>query len=282
MDDLYLYVDGESHFVRTSETWKLLYPNADINSIVTPASPSLPARILPIGGIENPRVRVHAAAHYFWDSQLLHWMQGRHPWPGNSPLRISSRAVYFTSFTGNDADLHAAKVFIREGGFEPQVIHEHKKLKDQRENLAVQTGSRRSAKGVDIGLAVRMLEDASRGNYSCCMLFTSDVDFIPAIEAVRRAGKQVFVFGYKSGLGVKSDFEFVPDKFIDIGETWMKNNYAFKSYSPHPRDPLPEPCSASESEAWLGTHGDGGPVDLEPTPTQTQEPEAPWSVNWER
>ncbi len=55
-------------------------------------------------------------------------------------------------------------------------------------------------KGCDIALATRMVADAAAGLYDCCLLFTSDADFLPAIEAVRGMGKIVWVFGLASAL----------------------------------------------------------------------------------
>jgi uncharacterized LabA/DUF88 family protein len=163
---------------------------------------------------------LHPKAKYFWDSEILDRLLG-----GDNFFYIPMKAVYFTSFTGSSDELHEAQVFIRLGGFEPQVIEEPSKLEKQREHLAARTGTRKSAKGVDIGLAVRMLEDASRGNFDFCILVTTDIDFLPVIEAVRRMGKHVTVMGYKSGKGVKSKFEYIPDRFIDIGESWMSSAY---------------------------------------------------------
>jgi uncharacterized LabA/DUF88 family protein len=48
------------------------------------------------------------------------------------------------------------------------------------------------------------------------MLLTSNVDFIPVIEAVQRMGKRVFVFGFRAGLASPSEFGYVPARFIDL------------------------------------------------------------------
>lgn len=50
------------------------------------------------------------------------------------------------------------------------------------------------------------------------MLLTSDVDFIPVIDAVQRMGKRVYVFGFREGVASQSDFDYVPEKFIDLGD----------------------------------------------------------------
>jgi len=68
---------------------------------------------------------------------------------------------------------------------------------------------------VDIALAVRMLED-SRHSFEVCHLYTSDIDFLPVIEAVRGQGKQVYVHGYADGLSTDSPFLHACDKFTDL------------------------------------------------------------------
>jgi len=51
-----------------------------------------------------------------------------------------------------------------------------------------------------------MLEDAVRQVFDVCHLYTSDVDFLPVIEAVRSRGKPVYVHGYRNGLAKESPF----------------------------------------------------------------------------
>ena len=122
--------------------------------------------------------------------------------------------------------LLAARRKIREAGFEPQVIPELKDLAKQRENALKANGLIIKAKGVDIGLAVRMLEDAYHNNYERCVLLTSDIDYLPVIEAVRRMGKHVYVLGYGEGIAKDSPFLYLPERFVDIGEGFMKEFYA--------------------------------------------------------
>jgi uncharacterized LabA/DUF88 family protein len=217
---LYLYVDGENHFIRARETWKAIYPYAELDSVGLPPTVEKFAH-LPSCDPGLPRIRIQTQAKYFWDAELLNRLLSSE----NLFFQTPRRAVYFTSFTGKPEELHDARVFIRQGGFEPQVIEEPAQLQKQRENVAAQTGTRKSAKGVDIGLAVRILEDASRNNFDYCILLTTDLDFLPVIDAVRRMGKHVTVMGYKGGMGAKSEFEYVPDRFVDIGESWMKRAY---------------------------------------------------------
>src|SRR5262249_40574493 len=79
------------------------------------------------------------------------------------------------------------------------------------------------AKGVDIALSAQMLKDAYRNNYTDCYLATSDVDFLPVIQAIRQMGKHVRILGYKDGLAENSPFEHVPDEFIDIGARMIES-----------------------------------------------------------
>jgi len=84
---------------------------------------------------------------------------------------------------------------------------------------------------VDIGLSVRVLEDAYHNIFSSCFLFTSDIDFLPVIRVLQRIGKKVLVFGYMDGLGSRSELEYVPDAFIDLSDH-MRKNYVCKSPTP--------------------------------------------------
>ena len=101
-------------------------------------------------------------------------------------------------------------------------------LARQRENVLKVEQVIEKAKGVDIALAARMIEDAFHDNYDACYLFSSDIDFLPIIEAVRRMGKQVYVCGSVDGLGEQSKFLHVPDAFVDIGKDFMALHYRLK------------------------------------------------------
>ena len=137
-------------------------------------------------------------------------------------LSYMDRAVYFTSFSGSPDECYKETVLIRELGFEPYVVHEDKQLARQREAALATTNIIEKAKGVDIALTVRMIEDAYRDNYQTCHLYTSDADYLPVIEAVRRMGKQVYVFGYKDSLGKNPRLLHVPDRFVDLGEVMQR------------------------------------------------------------
>lgn len=117
---VYIYVDGESHFVRSAACWARLSGGKPLDAITQDAR-----RIEGLGHPRRgPRYTVLPKAKLFWDA--------------HSPSGFASdiyRAVYFTSSTGDDNELHEIRVAIRGIGFEPQVVKEPKNLADQRANL---------------------------------------------------------------------------------------------------------------------------------------------------
>lgn len=215
----YVYVDGESHFHRSKDHWQRLHgDDAQLQAIFADTSSALIS--FPVGG---KRIRVIDQANFFWDTSLAKYSGGR-----DHPQGTVHRAIYFTSVTGGDDVLHEVRVQIRSNMFEPQVIQEYKKLADQRANLLQQESVIERAKGVDVSLAVRILEDAYLNNFRSCLLLTSDVDFLPVIREVRRMGKEVILLGYKSGLAQRSPLEYEPDRFVDLGD-FMEKEYRLKS-----------------------------------------------------
>jgi hypothetical protein len=215
----YWYVDGESHYWMSDRCWKTIHgEEADLSRLRPNPNAQLPN---PVGVDMSQRMWMHPDAKFFFDVSLMGLAF-------DSQQRVYDRKVYFTSFTGAQAGLHAARVRIREAGFEPEVILEEKDLAKRRTNQLKENSLLTKAKGVDIGLAVRMLEDAYHNNFQRCVLLTSDIDYLPVIEAVRRMGKQVFVLGYREGISQDSPFLYVPDLFVDIGEEFMRRNYLLK------------------------------------------------------
>lgn len=210
MNRHYLYVDGESHFINAD---KLLTGAFGENY----ASQSL---------VRFTGPRVHSPLHlrsdcrYFWDYTFF-----ERTFPNIEP----ERRYYCTCFTGTTEGLFDTNVFLRKHNFEPHVVQELKDLAKARDNMLNAKAVLIKAKGVDTGLVVRLLEDAYNDLFDVCILFASDADFIPAIEAVKRQGKRVIVVGYSDCLQKNSPLFFVPEKFIDIGGVkYFKDNYGPK------------------------------------------------------
>jgi uncharacterized LabA/DUF88 family protein len=213
---VYVYVDGESHFVRSAALWQKLYGDgAELSQIISP-DPGIGSCAYP--DTEKPYPRIEARAKFFWDTRYSQWAPS--PFHGHSV----DGAVYFTTYSGDDDGYHGVCVYIRGQRFDPQVTKEPSDLSKRRKNQQAQQGLVEKAKGVDIGLSIRMLEDAYRDIYDWCYLFTSDIDFLPVIRAVQRIGKKVVVFGYKDGLSARSELEYVPDAFVDLSD-YMRKHY---------------------------------------------------------
>ena len=127
------------------------------------------------------------------------------------------RAYYFTSVVGDGNALHEIRVALRNFDLEPCVFPEATDLAKQRRNVLENESIIEKAKKVDIALAVRMLEDSVH-SFDVCHLYTSDIDFLPVIQAVRSRGKKVYVHGYKAGLGKQSPFLHECDLFTDLAD----------------------------------------------------------------
>jgi uncharacterized LabA/DUF88 family protein len=189
-DRIFYYVDGESHYCRSDMHLKRVYgPDAEFDKFRSPDP--------------NIKLSLNTKGHFLWEKQ---------------PLRYVSRIYYFTSIAGQDQDKYDLEAQIRQAGLEPFVIKESSQLDRKRQGQRERTGVIYKAKGVDIALATTMLEDAHQGNFTMAKLYTSDVDFLPVIQAVKRMGKHVEVVGHRSGLGENSPFLTVPDKFQDLDE----------------------------------------------------------------
>lgn len=176
--------------------------------------------------VRNPEIA--ASDQRFWHNRAAKFFWDNHATSGaNISFQHIDRAMYFTAFTGTQENLHKARVSIREAGFEPQVSLELKDLAKQRANRLATDAVVIKPKGVDIALAVRMLEDAFYGNFQICLLFTSDIDYLPVIQAVRRMGRTVIVFGFGDAIAVDSPFLYVPERFIDLG-SHMQGTYTIE------------------------------------------------------
>lgn len=54
-------------------------------------------------------------------------------------------------------------------------------------------------KGVDVRIAVEMIRFGREGLYDTAYLVSSDTDLVPAVEEVRRLGKNVHYVGFAKG-----------------------------------------------------------------------------------
>jgi len=196
-DRTYVYVDGESHFIRSERAWRDLH-----------GEEACLEQLRYVGQADDRLVLVVPAAKVFWTRRM------------NPAVK---RCYYFTAAAGDDSTRHRINVMLRDFEVEPCVFPERKALELQRQNVLRQQQLIEKAKCVDVALAVRMLEDSQHEVFDVCHLYSSDVDFLPLIQAVKARGKQVFVHGYKNGLADQSPLLHVPDQFVDL-EKMLRND----------------------------------------------------------
>lgn len=71
----------------------------------------------------------------------------------------------------------------------------------------------RREKGIDVLIAIDIVEKALENKYDCCILISGDSDFVPAIELIKKRGKRAisaFVeFGYSNVLRDTTEFRFL-------------------------------------------------------------------------
>ncbi len=80
-----------------------------------------------------------------------------------------------------------------------------------------------------------MLKDAP--NYDACVLATSDIDFLPAIDAVRQMGKNVYVIAFEEGITKDSKFFYMVEKLALIGTDAFKEMFRVKDSNEQLTDP---------------------------------------------
>lgn len=189
-DRRFVYIDGESHYIRSEHAWRQLH-----------GDDACLERLRDANQADDRMVLVLPQAKVFWTRRM------------NPDVH---RATYFTAASGDETEMHRLSVALRDFGLEPSIVKEAKELRSRRQNLLQAELLIEKPKGVDITLAVRMLEDSHRNVFDVCHLYTSDVDFLPVIQTIKAHGKQVFVHGYRNGLSRLSPLLHVPDRFVDL------------------------------------------------------------------
>ena len=223
----YVFVDAENHFFRSDAAAQDIIGSPRAAEAISLGAKRVPAISGFPHAVDGKRFGWNPGLQLFWDCQLLS-LSGT-----LTPLNAHvQRAIYACSCTGDENKAHSMRVTLRKYEFEPLVIRELKNQQKQRDSKRKQHGLIEKPKGCDIALATRMVADAAANLYDCCFLFTSDADFLPAVEAVRRMGKIVWVFGYADALAERSPYLFTPDKFFDLGQRlktdWNNNQNHIK------------------------------------------------------
>ena len=206
---VYVYVDGESNYIRTETAFKRRHFE---DAILAEAAFVYSAGMEGSYPDPGPVLRHRADIQFFWDTGYGRMLRG--------PIERQriAKAYYFGSIQGDENLAHDAAVHIRANGCTPMLVRESRQLAQRRQGRRAAKGLIEKPKGVDALLVARLLDDAYRDNFDACVLLTSDADFVPAIEIVQLLGKPVLVFGFGSGLGARSRLLYVPDVFLDLDQ----------------------------------------------------------------
>src|SRR5262245_58202258 len=122
MQRVYVYVDGESHFIRSEKCLSKLKPEMTLENwndhllLYT----SMDLRFPPA----RQRILLNRSGSFFWDTHILSNIIQE-----EGPIR---RAVYFTGCSGDESTIFELEVHLRDNRFEPFVVREVKSLRDQR------------------------------------------------------------------------------------------------------------------------------------------------------
>ena len=152
--------------------------------------------------------------------EMMH-LQDVYVWHSGSfkpRLHEGIRATYYTYVVGDDTKVADVEDEIKEFGFQsnlgtqrvfqlyPRVFKKPKKSV--------------SGKGVDIQMTVDILTHTFQNNIDVVYLLSGDGDYIPLINEVMRAGKQVYVAAFFSGLSpilktVADEFTLLDDVYFE-------------------------------------------------------------------
>ncbi|MFO1064303.1 MAG: NYN domain-containing protein [Pirellulales bacterium] len=72
------------------------------------------------------------------------------------------------------------------------------------------------AKQVDVALIVQLLQDAFANHFDACEVYTSDIDYLPALKAVAQRAKRVTICGYENGIGGGGSDFHEAGQFVDL------------------------------------------------------------------
>ncbi len=117
------------------------------------------------------------------------------------------RAFYYSSFTGHLNNVKTYRESLHAIGFHAELFHKQKNKR---------------AKRVDITLARDMLFNSLRDNLDVAVIFSGDEDYVPLIEEVKRAGKNVWLCWLESPEGGLSEaLRLASDAFFPIDHEFL-------------------------------------------------------------
>jgi len=121
----------------------------------------------------------------------------------------SARAYYYTAIPGGDTrKLKKTRLALRGLNFDPEVF-----IKKRGE----------VTKGVDVSLTTSLVSHAYLDDYDVAFLICGDGDYVPVVEAIRRAGKRVVVAFFGQGYGLSPDLRIAADRYIDLEDYFLRS-----------------------------------------------------------
>jgi uncharacterized LabA/DUF88 family protein len=144
--------------------------------------------------------------------------------PPDVKLReLADRAFYYTSSFGDQDDANRVRESLHAAGFQARVFAKGKKVKPPRCphcDHELEGPQRKSTKQVDIAMVTDILSNAALDNFDVALIVSSDSDFIPLIEEVKRLGKIVYLWGV--GSAVKSSLRLACDYYYDCKDLMLR------------------------------------------------------------
>jgi hypothetical protein len=104
-DRRFVYIDGESHYIRSENAWRQLH-----------GKEACLERLRYVNQSDDRMVLVLPEAKVFWTRRM-------------NPNVL--RASYFTSASGDEPAIHKLRVALRDFGLEPSIVKETKELRSQ-------------------------------------------------------------------------------------------------------------------------------------------------------
>ena len=118
--------------------------------------------------------------------------------------RIFVAAYVFDACNGSESKMRRLRRVTKNPGFRPVILPYYA----HREEQGLEQ------KGVDVKLALMMVDEAEKDRFDTAILLSGDADYIPAIELTQAAGKKVEMAAF--GISAGEDVRCAADLFTEI------------------------------------------------------------------
>jgi uncharacterized protein (TIGR00288 family) len=135
------------------------------------------------------------------------------------------RATYYTSAVGDEASIMEIAREIKALEFDQYTINTYPYiiglLGNKLDSMVLKRAKNQpKSKGADICMTVEILANAYRNNLDTVYIITSDGDFVPVLDEVKRLGKRIYVAAFSSGLNRR--IRALADKFVDLDACFFR------------------------------------------------------------